>query len=104
MSKEATAISAIADLLYDFLPGSENSLLPFRLPQMRSGLESSGSKAANFPSLVQLLTGTLEQRRNRFCRSTLIFAKWLAAGESGAVSFSRMSPRTLRSGAQEHAR
>ena len=46
--KEATAVSAIADLLYDFLPGSGNSRTAFPLAANEVGSVSSGSKAASY--------------------------------------------------------
>ncbi|MDX8442532.1 restriction endonuclease [Mesorhizobium australafricanum] len=65
--KEATAISAIADLLYDFLPGSGNSRTAFPLAANEAGVADFWQQGSKLPSLVQLLTVTLERRRNRFC-------------------------------------
>ncbi|WP_137935532.1 restriction endonuclease [Mesorhizobium comanense] len=65
--KEATAISAIADLLYDFLPGSGNSRTAFPLAANEAGVGDFWQQGSKLPSLVQLLSITLEHRRNRFC-------------------------------------
>ncbi|RWO88374.1 hypothetical protein [Mesorhizobium sp.] len=65
--KEATAVSAIADLLYDFLPGSGNSRTAFPLAANEVGVGEFWQQGSKLPSLVQLLTATLEHRRNRFC-------------------------------------
>ncbi|WP_421929771.1 restriction endonuclease [Neoaquamicrobium sediminum] len=65
--KEATAVTAIADLLYDFLPGSGNPRTAFPLAAMEAGVGEFWQPGSKLPSLVQLLSATLEHRRNRFC-------------------------------------
>lgn len=65
--KEATAVSEIADLLYNFLPGSGNSRTAFPLAAQETGVGEFWQPGSKLPSLVQLLSATLECRRNRFC-------------------------------------
>lgn len=65
--KEATAVTEIADLLYGFLPGSGNSRTSFPLAAHEAGVGEFWQPGSKLPSLVQLLSATLEHRRNRFC-------------------------------------
>lgn len=69
--KEATAISAIADLLYEFLPGSGNSRPAFPLAANGVAVGDFWQQGSKLPSLVQLLSVTLEHRRNRFALSSM---------------------------------
>src|SRR5690606_35245476 len=63
---EAQAIEDIADLLYDFLPGSGNSKTAFPLAADQAGVGEFWTGGSKRPAIVQLLTLTLERRRNRF--------------------------------------
>ena len=65
--KEATAATEIADLLYNFLPGSGNRSTAFPLAAQEAGVGEYWQSGSKLPSLVQLLSATLEHRRNRFC-------------------------------------
>lgn len=65
--KEATAATEIADLLYNFLPGSGNRRTAFPLAAQEAGVGEYWQSGSKLPSLVQLLSATLEHRRNRFC-------------------------------------
>jgi len=65
--KEATAVTEIANLLYGFLPGSGNSRTSFPLAAREAGVEEFWQPGSKLPSLVQLLSATLEHRRSRFC-------------------------------------
>lgn len=65
--KEATAATEIADLLYGFLPGSGNGRTAFPIAAQEAGVSEYWQPGSKLPSLVQLLSATLEHRRNRFC-------------------------------------
>ncbi|WP_396647077.1 restriction endonuclease [Mesorhizobium sp. IMUNJ 23232] len=65
--KEATAATEIADLLYNFLPGSGNGRTAFPLAAQEAGVGDYWQTGSKLPSPVQLLSATLEHRRNRFC-------------------------------------
>lgn len=64
--REAQAVDAIADLLYDFLPGSGNSNTAFPIAAQRAGVGDLWAPGSKRPAVVNLLTLTLEHRRNRF--------------------------------------
>lgn len=63
---EAQAVENIADLLYDFLPGSGNAKTAFPLAAERAGVGEFWVAGSKRPSIVQLLKTTLEYRRHRF--------------------------------------
>lgn len=63
---EAQAVEDIADLLYDFLPGSGNSKTAFPLAADQAGVGEFWTGGSKRPAIVQLLKLTLERRRNRF--------------------------------------
>ncbi len=65
--KESSAISALAGLLYDFLPGSGNNATAFPLAAQKVGVGQYWQSGSKLPSLTQLLTLTLEHRRSSFC-------------------------------------
>ncbi|MDH7791647.1 hypothetical protein QBD00_002557 [Ochrobactrum sp. AN78] len=65
--KEASAISEIADIMYSFLPGSGNSKTAFPLAAGQAGVGEFWQPGSKLPSLTNLLSQTLEHRRNRFC-------------------------------------
>lgn len=65
---EAQAIEDLADLLYDFLPGSGNSKTAFPLAAAQAGVGDLWIPGSKRPAIVQLLTTTLEQRRSYFTK------------------------------------
>lgn len=65
--KEASAVSEIAALVYDFLPGSGNSKTAFPLAADEAGVGELWQPGSKLPSLTQVLSTTLEHRRNHFC-------------------------------------
>jgi hypothetical protein len=66
--REAQAVEDIADLLYDFLPGSGNSRTAFPLAAAQAGVGDLWVPGSKRPAIVQLLSATLEQRRHCFTR------------------------------------
>jgi hypothetical protein len=63
---EAQAVETIADLLYNFLPGSGNNRTAFPLAAAQAGVGEFWSAGSKRPAIVELLKRTLEYRRNRF--------------------------------------
>lgn len=66
--REAQAVEDLADLLYDFLPGSGNARTAFPLAATQAGVGDLWIPGSKRPAIVQLLTATLEQRRSHFTR------------------------------------
>ena len=64
--KEAQAVEDLADLLYEFLPGSGNNKTAFPLAAAQAGVAEFWAGGSKRPAVVQLLTATLEHRRHRF--------------------------------------
>ena len=63
---EAQAVKNIADLLYDFLPGSGNNKTAFPLAAAQAGVGEFWTGGSKRPAIVELLKLTLERRRSRF--------------------------------------
>jgi hypothetical protein len=63
---EAQTVENIADLLYDFLPGSGNSKTAFPLAAEHAGVGEFWTGGSKRPAIVELLKQTLERRRGRF--------------------------------------
>src|SRR3977135_1191964 len=63
---EVQAVENIADLLYDFLPGSGNGKTAFPLAADQAGVGEFWMGGSKRPAIVELLKRTLELRRNRF--------------------------------------
>ena len=65
---ESQTISALADLLYNFLPGSGNNTTSFPIAAHKAGVPENwnlvGSKG---PAIQHLLASVYEMRRSRFC-------------------------------------
>ncbi|MEH2627680.1 hypothetical protein V1292_005735 [Bradyrhizobium sp. AZCC 1719] len=66
--REAQAVEDLADLLYDFLPGSGNNRTAFPLAASQAGVGDLWVPGSKRPAIVQLLTATLEQRRSCFTK------------------------------------
>ena len=70
--REAQTVEDLADLFYDFLPGSGNNKTAFPLAAAQAGVSELWVPGSKRPAIVQLLTSTLEHRRSYFTK--LIFA------------------------------
>ena len=64
---ESQAVNDLAALLYDFLPGSGNNKTAFPLAAAQVGVAQFWEAGSKLPSLVGLLTRTLEHQRSQFC-------------------------------------
>lgn len=65
--KEVGAVAALANLLYDFLPGSGNNATAFPLAAQKVGVAEFWPGGSKLPAVTQLLTLTLERKRGQFC-------------------------------------
>jgi hypothetical protein len=65
--REANTVTELANLLYGFLPGSGNTKTAFPLAAAEAGVGNLWLGGSKLPTLVELLTKTLEHRRDRFC-------------------------------------
>lgn len=65
--KETGAVAALANLLYDFLPGSGNNATAFPLAAQKVGVAEFWPGGRKLPAVTQLLTLTLERKRDQFC-------------------------------------
>ena len=72
---EAQAVEDLADLLYDFLPGSGNFKTAFTLAAAQAGVGELWVPGSKRPAIVQLLTATLEQRRSHFTKLILAIVR-----------------------------
>lgn len=66
--REAQTIEDMADLFYDFLPGSGNNKTAFPLAAAQAGVAELWVPGSKRPAIVQLLTSTLEHRRSHFTK------------------------------------
>jgi hypothetical protein len=66
--QEAQTVEDLADLLYDFLPGSGNVRTAFPIAAQRAGVGELWVPGSKRPAIVQLLTATLEHRREHFTK------------------------------------
>jgi hypothetical protein len=65
---EAQAIEDLADLFYDFLPGSGNNRTAFPIAATQAGIGELWVPGSKRPAIVQLLGATLEHRRHLFTK------------------------------------
>jgi hypothetical protein len=65
--KVAQAVEDLADILYNFLPGSGNSRTAFPLAAQQANVEQYWPGGSKRPAIVHLLTETLAHRRGQFC-------------------------------------
>ena len=72
---EAQAVEDLADLFYDFLPGSGNSRTAFPIAAAQAGVGDLWEPGSKRPSVVQLLGATLDQRRHLFTKLTLAIVR-----------------------------
>lgn len=73
--REAQTIEDLADLLYNFLPGSGNARTAFPLAAAEAGVGGLWIGGSKRPAIVQLLTATLEQRRSHFTNLILMIVR-----------------------------
>lgn len=66
--REAQAVEDLADLLYDFLPGSGNTRTAFPIAAAQAGVEEFWVPGSKRPAIVQLLGATLDYRRSHFTK------------------------------------
>jgi hypothetical protein len=66
--REAQTVEDLADLFYNFLPGSGNSRTAFPIAAAQAGVGELWTPGSKRPAIVQLLTATLEQRRSLFTK------------------------------------
>jgi hypothetical protein len=66
--REAQTVEDLADLLYDFLPGSGNMRAAFPIAATQASVGEFWMPGSKRPAIVQLLTATLEQRRSHFTK------------------------------------
>ncbi|WP_245413533.1 restriction endonuclease [Mangrovicella endophytica] len=66
--REAQTVEDLADLFYDFLPGSGNNRTAFPLAAAQAGVGELWVPGSKRPAIVQLLTSTLEHRRSYFTK------------------------------------
>lgn len=66
--REAQTVEDLADLFYDFLPGSGNNKTAFPLAAAQAGIGDLWIPGSKRPAIVQLLTLTLERRRSSFTK------------------------------------
>jgi len=63
---EEQCIEDLADLLYNFLPGSGNSRTAFPLAAAQVQCQDLWTGGSKRPAIVQMLSSTLGQRRHKF--------------------------------------
>jgi hypothetical protein len=73
--REAQSVEDLADLLYEFLPGSGNSKTAFPLAAAEAGVGEFWVAGSKRPAIVQLLGTTLENRRHRFTALVLAIVR-----------------------------
>ena len=83
--REAQAIEDIADLLYDFLPGSGNNRTAFPIAAVQAGVVDLWSPGSKWPAIVQLLGATLEQRRHPFTKLIVAIVRQAMTYRRGAI-------------------
>ena len=66
--REAQAVEDLADLLYDFLPGSGNNRTAFPIAATQAGVGDLWVPGSKRPAVVHLLGATLERRRHLFTK------------------------------------
>lgn len=64
---EDAVVVDLADVLYDFLPGSGNRSTAFPLAAAAVGVGELWEPGSKRPAIVRLLTRTLREQRGRFC-------------------------------------
>src|ERR1700738_970253 len=73
--RETQVVEDLADLLYDFLPGSGNGRTAFPLAAAQVGVGELWVPGSKRPAIVQLLGETLEHSRNLFTKLILAIVR-----------------------------
>lgn len=73
--REAQTVEDLADLLYNFLPGSGNGRTAFPLAAAQVGVGELWVPGSKRPAIVQLLGATLEHRRHLFTKLILAIVR-----------------------------
>ncbi len=73
--REAQVVEDLADLLYDFMPGSGNDRTAFPLAAAQVGVGELWVPGSKRPAIVQLLGATLEHRRHLFTKLILAIVR-----------------------------
>jgi Restriction endonuclease len=73
--REAQVVEDLADLLYDFLPGSGNGRTAFPLAAAQAGVGEFWVPGSKRPAIVELLGTTLEHRRHLFTKLILAIVR-----------------------------
>jgi hypothetical protein len=73
--REAQSVEDLADVLYEFLPGSGNLKTASPLAATEAGVGEMWIAGSKRPAIVQLLSGTLEHRRHRFTALVLAIVR-----------------------------
>jgi hypothetical protein len=73
--REAQTVEDLADVLYDFMPGSGNGRTAFPLAAAQAGVGDLWVPGSKRPAIVQLLTATLEQRRSCFTKLIMMIVR-----------------------------
>lgn len=69
--REAQVVEDLADLLYDFLPGSGNGRTAFPVAAAQAGVGEFWVSGSKRPAIVECLGATLEYRRHLFTKLIL---------------------------------
>lgn len=81
--REAQTVEDLADLFYDFLPGSGNNKTAFPLAAAQAGVADLWVPGSKRPAIVQLLTSTLEHRRSCFTKLVVAIVRQAMTYRSG---------------------
>lgn len=73
--REAQTAEDLADLFYDFLPGSGNNKTALPLAAAQAGVGDLWVPGSKRPAIVQLLTSTLEHRRSYFTKLVIAIVR-----------------------------
>lgn len=73
--REAQTVEDLADLFYDFLPGSGNNKTAFPLAAAQAGIGELWVPGSKRLAIVQLLTSTLEHRRSYFTKLIMVIVR-----------------------------
>lgn len=73
--REAQAVEDLADLLYDFLPGSGNNSTAFPIAAAQAGVSEFWIPGSKRPAIVRLLGSTLEHRRSHFTKLVMAIVR-----------------------------
>jgi hypothetical protein len=81
--KESNAVTELASVLYDFLPGSGNNRTAFPIAATYVGVGEFWMPGSKKAGIVALLSQTLEHRRSKFCSLILAVVQQSLAWRRG---------------------